>query len=147
MVVRYNGITIDRKKRTIKHRARFYQFDARRKAGFDLVFQSICYLILSGGASAEMVFWHVYGGDPDGGPDAGTKVILIGLSQWKHFVLDKLDLEWRAWKIAGVSFYEIVSKYQPTDVQRFSFTASKHRSGRPIRYKEASGISSRKEAR
>lgn len=133
MVIRYNDITIDRKKRTIRHRERCYQFDGRRSGSFDMGFQTICYLILSGGASAEMVFWHVYGDDIEGGPDLGPQIVLVALCQWKHGIFDRLNLEWRSWKIAGVSFYEIVPKYQMIHANRFSFTASKSRSGRPIK--------------
>jgi hypothetical protein len=132
MVIRCsNGITIDRQARTITNRTRTIKFD-RPRPGFDPGWKLITYLMLSGGASLAMAFWHIYGSDSDGGPLGGTECFDSWLKQWERTKFKELDVEWRSWRIAGVTFYEIVPVYQLHDPKRITlYDSLRRRGGRP----------------
>ena len=115
MTIRYNGITINRERRTIAHRGQFAVFAGARSEASKPIpereesrrFKIACQLILGSGASMQQIFWHLYADDPDGGPLEGPHLIHIVMCQMKP-VFDKLDLTMRSVKIAGVSYYELV---------------------------------------
>lgn len=113
-MIRCNGIEIDRARRIITHRDRFRHFVSSKPRDTEsIVFQSFVYLILGGGVSTAQLFWHVYGNDPEGGPNRGPDIFCTRFHQWEcvgHF--RALDLELISWKIAGVIFYEIVPASQ-----------------------------------
>lgn len=123
-MIRHNGIEIDTKARTIAHMGETRQFDKT------ICFEKICYFIFGGGVSLEMAFNQFYGNDPEGGPLAGPRQFNIFLHQWQDRFLSTLQLEWRSYVIAGVTFYEIVSKHQVMPPQRFAF--ARGRGGQPI---------------
>lgn len=127
MVIRVRGIEIDRNRKTI-----VYQNNSRSFYKNGDTFDRVCYFILGGGVSLEMAFYRFYGGDPEGGPLNGPQIFNTLLDQWQERFLNKLDLEWRSYKIAGVSFYEIIPKSALFDPKKFSFTRSRRRAGVPI---------------
>jgi hypothetical protein len=133
-VVRHNGITIDFKVRTISHLGRTRKFTKHE------AFDKVSYFILAGYASLEMAFWRFYGDDLDGGPDEGPHVFNVLLAQYQSRFLDELRLEWRSFKIAGVSFYEIVSKRQPICSYRFSHMGATHPAGKAINSRRISNV-------
>ena len=110
MVIRFNGIEVDRKKRTVSHAGESYIF---RNINGGVAFKSFCYFLLGDGVSLAQAFFHVYGDDPDGGPIEGPCYFVIRLAQWQRLFLDRMGLEYRVFIISGVRFYHIVPKYQP----------------------------------
>lgn len=114
MVIRYNGITIDREKRTISHGEQSYTFLGKRR-GSDVSFPMLCHMVLGPGLSVHEMFDLIYREDPDGGPIEGPHMLLVTLNQMEKKCLKKLGLEWRAWRIASVNFYCIVPTYQLTN--------------------------------
>lgn len=116
-MIRTNGITIDRKGRTITHRGKVFFFN--HMLGRNKRFELACYFILMGGASKEMAFWHLYADDPDGGPIDGPHIIHILLNKLATD-LAEIWLSTRSWKLAGISFYEIVPRDQAVIGKRFS---------------------------
>jgi hypothetical protein len=118
-MITFKGIEIDRASRTISHRGVTRYFT--RTTSFAR-FRMLVFFLLAGGASKEMAFWHVYGGDPDGGPETGEKCVQVMMSQATEWHLRKLGLEFRSWRIAGVSFYEIVPTYELPVPKRFSYS-------------------------
>jgi len=114
ILITHNGITIDRRKRIITHNGEVHQFGYPRK-GCDLLFETACHLILGSGFSVNEIFFKVYGEDPEGGPNEGPQIIHVVISQMITMFLTKLGLECRGWRIAGVNYYCIVSKYHLPD--------------------------------
>jgi len=112
MVIRCNGIEIDRKTRTVTHLGARYIFPTHKRSVRDKVFY---HLVLGGGISLEMMFYLIYGDDPEGGPLGGPHYFLILLNQMEKSFFDYLQVEWRVWRIAGVNFYCIVPKHQLRD--------------------------------
>lgn len=116
-MITFKGIAIDQTKRTISHRGITRDFNlGRQHARFKL----LVFFMLAGGASKEMAFWHLYANDPEGGPETGEKCIQVMMTQATEWHLRKLGLEFRSWRIAGVSFYEIVPTYELPIPGRFS---------------------------
>src|SRR5882672_10924168 len=115
-MITFKGITIDRIERTISHRGITRNFNLGRQ---HVRFKMLVFFLLAGGASKEMAFWHVYGDDPEGGPESGEKCVQVMMTQSTEWHLRKLGLEFRSWRIAGVSFYEIVPTYELQVPNRF----------------------------
>lgn len=115
MVIRYNGITIDREKRTVSHNKKSYTFSCVRRRKVDVTFRLLLHLVCGPGLSVTELFNLIYADDPDGGPLEGPHILLVNLNQLEKRVLAPLDLEWRAWRLAGVNFYCVVPKYQLPD--------------------------------
>ena len=80
MVIRCNGIEIDRKARTVTHCGERYIFNYSRA---NVRFRAFLDLVLSGGLSLEQLFDRIYGNDPNGGPESGPHYFLIVLNQWE----------------------------------------------------------------
>lgn len=108
-MIRCNGIAIDVPNRTITHRSRVGQFKSAKNNIEQPAhrFKIMAYLILGGGVSKQQIFWHLYANDSEGGPLEGTHVIDIVFCQLKA-AISELDLEMRATKVAGITFYELV---------------------------------------
>lgn len=111
-MIRFNGITIDRKARTISHNGKTHKFMAPRPSG-DITFGSVCHLILSSGMSAHELFGLAYEHDPDGGPILGRHIFNVAMQGWTRRFLRRLDLEWRSWKVSGTTLYCIAPISQP----------------------------------
>jgi hypothetical protein len=111
-MIRFNGITIDRGLRTISYRGRTHQFKGplTRNIKFDIA----CALLLDAGVSKEMMFWNLFGDDPEGGPDSGESTIQVAMN---HLAQDfvRLRIEIRSWRIAGVTFYCAVPMFEIGD--------------------------------
>lgn len=118
-MITFKGIEIDRAGRAISHRGVTHEFSRTRNASR---FKMALFFLLAGGASKEMAFWHLYGNDPDGGPESGELCIATMLTQLQICHLRELQLEIRSWKIAGVTFYEIVPVFELPALKRFSHT-------------------------
>jgi hypothetical protein len=129
MVIRCsNGIELDRKRGTVTHMGEFY---TRHKASC-LSLKLFSFVLLSNGVSPKQAFCHVYGADPAGGPLIWPHIFHIMLNQMEKRFFDRLQIEWRSWRIAGVNFYSIVPRHQLLDPRRFSFTSKRRLYGRPI---------------
>jgi hypothetical protein len=102
-VVRFNGIEIDPATCAIRHRGREWKTWRKNSQ----VFLTIEALIIGGGMSTAQLFWRVFGHDPDGGPMEGPHIFHIRFNQWRP-IFEKLDLELRMVKLAGVAFYQLV---------------------------------------
>jgi hypothetical protein len=111
-MIRHNGITIDRKTRTISHAGAAYQFRIPMN-GCDVAFTSVCHLVLGPGFSLNDLFDLAYSDDADGGPDGGPDQLLCYMNSWPRRFLDRLGIELRAWKISGVTRYCICQADQP----------------------------------
>lgn len=109
MVIRYNGIDLDRVNRRVVHAGESHQFAMKED---HKLFDTFCFVLLSGGVSKEQMFFHIYHDDPDGGPLEGPHIFHIMLNKLEKTFFDRLEIEWRAWRIAGVNFYSIVPKHQ-----------------------------------
>lgn len=116
-MITFKGIVIDQTKRTISHRGIVRTFNRVTSLNS---FKLICFFLLAGGASKEMAFWHIYGNDQSGGPETGEKCIQVMMTQAVTWNLRRLALEFRSWRIAGISFYEIVPTYESPAINRFS---------------------------
>jgi hypothetical protein len=112
VVIRYNGIELDRKNRTVTHLDETYVFQRHPRS---VRFELFCHLVLGGGLSMHMLFDLFYQDDPEGGPIEGPHYFLIVLNHMEKSFFDRLQVEWRAWRIAGVNFYCIVPKQQLRD--------------------------------
>jgi hypothetical protein len=108
MVMRYNGIEIDRTTRTVRHRERICYFGTSRR---NRSWEMLEALVMGGGVSNAQLFWFVYGDDPEGGPLYGPKIFDVQMSRLKS-VFNKLDLDLRSTKIAGVRFSELTPKHR-----------------------------------
>jgi hypothetical protein len=118
-MIKFKGIEINRQRRTISHRGRTHSFcDTRNSIAFNMAI----FFLLAGGASKEMVFQHLYEDDPNGGPLRGEECINVMLHQLNKRHLRALDLEIRSWRIAGVSFYEIVPASEARVSGLFSYS-------------------------
>jgi hypothetical protein len=126
-MVRHNGIEIDMKNRIITHLGESKTFGTGPRS-----FEKVCYFILSGGVTREAAFEHFYADDPNGGPLAGPQIFNTKLAQWQYLFMNRLQLEWRGYVVAGISFYEIVSKHQAIPLQRFSSSRQRNGAGKPI---------------
>ena len=122
-MIRYDGITINRKLRAISYGDKTRVFSQGR------TFEKISFFILSGGASCEMAFARFDAEDEDGGPLSGPRIYQVKMRQWQTQFLDYLDLEVRSYVIAGVSFYEIVPK---SHVSPRRFAYARQRGGEAI---------------
>lgn len=111
MVIRYDRIELDRENRTVTHRGQTHRFNK----GNNVQFKLFCHLLLGAGLSLEMLFQMIYGDDPDGGPMEGPHYFLIALNHMEKRWMNRLELEWRVWRIAGVNFYAIVPKHRLLD--------------------------------
>jgi hypothetical protein len=113
MVIRCsNGIELDRANKTVTHAGESY---AWRPQDVNRAFDTFCFVLLSDGVSKEQVFFHIYGDDPDGGPLEGPHIFHIVLNRLDKEFFDRLQIEWRSWRIAGVHFYSIVPRHQFLD--------------------------------
>jgi hypothetical protein len=107
MVVRYNGVEIDRSAGVVKHRGRQYRAQRRRLRTFRMLEA----LVLGGGMSNAQLFWAVYGDDADGGPMEGPHIFWIMLCK-SNPLFEHLDFDLRSTKIAGVMFHELFPKHR-----------------------------------
>ena len=111
-MIRYKGITIDRKLGLISHRGRSKSFPShnRFRNNKGVAFRIWEALILDD-MSRYKLFDHAYGRCSEGGPIAGENVIDVRISQWKPDfarMLLRLNRE----KRGGLKFYRLV----PIDV-------------------------------
>lgn len=114
-MIMHKGIRIDQTERTIS------RFNIVTKFGSGNSFEGVCHLILGGGMSKEMLFWHLYSNDPEGGPIAGPPMLAVRMNQWIKRYLRNLRLEIRSERIASVDFYEIVPMEEARTCKGFSY--------------------------
>lgn len=108
-MIRYKGIVIDQKQRSITHRGVTWRQRARRDDA--VMFRSVAMLILGNGVSKDQLFWHIYGDDPEGGPIDGPHVFDIRFAMWRK-LFASLQLELRRVKTAGVFYFCLVPALQ-----------------------------------
>jgi hypothetical protein len=109
VVIRYNGIEISREEFRVSHMGETHQFMPKDR---NRLFEVFCYVLLSGGVSKEQIFYHLYANDPEGGPLEGPHIFHILINKMEKTFFDRLQIEWRSWRISGVNFYSIVPKHQ-----------------------------------
>lgn len=113
-MIRYNGVEIDTKAMTIRHKGFYYQAMKRSpkhyggRSGKKVQFKALSMLILSPyGVSYGQLFDRIYGEDDCGGPNAGEKIFAIAFSKWVPLFLD-MHMLLRREKVSGVIRYRLV---------------------------------------
>ena len=110
MVIRHNGIVIDRQAQTIFHNGFTRHFRATKNSAYskhgNLFFEAVGFMMLNGWTSRDQLFHHLYGGDPDGGPECGVHMLDVRLPQWRAS-LGRLGLEIVREKRGGVQYFKI----------------------------------------
>jgi hypothetical protein len=113
MVIRYNGIEIDREAMTIRHRGHLYEATERRadgrggRRGQHVQFPAFQHLILGGGLSVWQLFDMVYGDLKSGGPDDGPHIFWVAFVAWNP-VYRSLGLVMHHESRGGLKRYQLI---------------------------------------
>jgi hypothetical protein len=78
-MIRWNGLEIDRKRRTVRRGETIVQMYVNRRTC--LKFNVLCALMLAGPVSASRIFDLLYENDEDGGPLSGHHIITTCMCQ------------------------------------------------------------------
>jgi hypothetical protein len=112
VVIRHNGIVIDKDKRTIEVHGYSHAFGNGGPHSYQnegVAFKTISYLLLSGSRTRRELFEYIYGHCAEGGPNAGPDIFNNHWINWSrpNGILDNLGLKLVREKRAGEMYFQL----------------------------------------
>lgn len=107
MVIRTDGIEIDRVRQIIRHRSVEKRFSRAYVSGHQPVMFRTWEALILGEHTRESLFNLLYSSDENGGPNQGYNILNVRMSMWKAD-FKKMEFDWIRNKRGGIVHWRLV---------------------------------------